>query len=419
MEKPDPNYLRLLTTEELWKLATQSNMYDRVHAEFSRRRNCQIRTIPISSSGAGSTQGGQPASVPGRRGGRRVRGPKFPRPRRIGSLTILRFSHSDRQGHAYWFALCECQKQAQTPRLTQVRQDHFLSGRTTSCGCRRIALQKGNRRARKQSGRTSPVKTTQVPQNTALTGSAAQPNLVLRSVTPSPPPTCKHGFKLIRIDFDRGDGKARYCEICGLMNDVPAARSPRWRFEQPPNWERRLQYENLAITRGMAPSTDSPTSPNARKFSKTADKVWAGGKNVVQVGSLGELEAVDGVRQTEERTGGRRRSASGLDKIKPWQNPNIDLDRTEDTADSRLVSHYEPGHPDFDQGVDNRTAEKPEDLFDQQTLGCDSDRDERALLKHALDEKVVDEDAAETMADYDEEEPDSKETNNENSSCDD
>ncbi len=37
MERPDPNYLRLLTIEELCELATQRDMYDSVLAELSRR----------------------------------------------------------------------------------------------------------------------------------------------------------------------------------------------------------------------------------------------------------------------------------------------------------------------------------------------------------------------------------------------
>jgi hypothetical protein len=242
----------------------------------------------------------------------------------------------------------------------------------------------------------------------------------------SPPPTCQHGFKLIRIDFERGDGKARYCELCGLMNDVPAARSQNWfpagSEKQPPKWERRLEYENLAITRGMAPSTDTATSPNARKFSKTADKVWAGGKNNVLVGGSAEVGIVDGVRQTKERIGGRRRSASGRDKVRPSQNPNVDFDESADTADSRLANHYEPGHRDVDLGIDRRVAKKPQDLLDKQTFGlddCYGDRDEKALLKYELSEKAVDEDAAETIADYGEGGSDSKEKGSEEPDSDD
>jgi len=111
------------------------------------------------------------------------------------------------------------------------------------------------------------------------------------------------------------------------MNDRPA--------ESSPNWQARLAYENLAMSRGMAQSTDSATSPKARKFSKTADKVWAGGKNNVLVGGAAELEII--------------------------------ADR------GSLVSHYEPGHPNFDGGNDTRVAEEPEDLFDD---GEDSKGDE-------------------------------------------
>jgi len=111
------------------------------------------------------------------------------------------------------------------------------------------------------------------------------------------------------------------------MNDMPAARST--------NWAKRLEHENLGMDRGLAPSTDSPNSPKARKFSKTADKVWAAGKNNVLVGGAAELEII--------------------------------ADR------GSLVSHYEPGHPNFDGGNDTRVAEEPEDLFDD---GEDSKGDE-------------------------------------------
>jgi len=43
-----------------------------------------------------------------------------------------------------------------------------------------------------------------------------------------------------------------------------------------------------------------------------------------------------------------------------------------------------------------------EDLFDQQTFGCDpDDADERTVLNHEADEKTIDEAASEPIADYD------------------
>jgi hypothetical protein len=216
--------------------------------------------------------------------------------------------------------------------------------------------------------------------------------------SPSSPPTCEHGFKLVQFDLERGDGKARYCELCGLMNDMPAARST--------HWGKRLAYENLAMTRGIAPSTDSPTSSLARKFSKAADKVWACGKNSVLVGGSAELEIVGGAWQTSRREGTRKRSAAGRDKVRPWQNPNVDVDETADAADSRLASHQEPGDRDFDQGVDTRVAKRPGDLFDEQTLGCDpDDPDEKTVLRHESDEKPTGEGAAETIAEYNDANP--------------
>lgn len=335
--------------------------------------------------------------------------PKFPGSRRSGSLTIVKFSHRDAQGHSLWLALCDCQKHRADSRLFPVRQDHVLSGRVTSCGCHRVRLMRDNQRARKQSGRTTPVEISQQHENKLLTAQTEGLNLVLRSSSVSSPPTCQHGFKLIKLDFARGDGKARYCELCGLMNDTPAARST--------NWGKRLAYENLGMDRGLAPSTDSPTSPKARKFSTTADEVWAAGKNIVLVGGSAELEITGAVRAHAIIS--RRRSASGRDKVRPWQNPNVDVDDSADAADTRLASHYEPGDRDLDQRIDRRVTKKPENLLDKQTLAlddCYGDRDEKALLKYELGEKAIDEDAAEAIEDDGE---DLKGDDDDKPSCDD
>jgi hypothetical protein len=275
---------------------------------------------------------------------------------------------------------------------------------------------RGNQRARKQSGQYSPARIQQHYENKPLASNTTKLNLVVAGRTSCSPPACEHGFKLIKLDFARGDGKARYCELCGLMNDAPAAGSP--------NWAARLKYKNLAMTRGMAPSTDSPTSPKARKFSKAADKVWAAGKNIL-TGALGstELEIVDGIQQTAKKIGGRKRTAAGRDRIRPWQNPNVDFDGTADIADSRFASHHEPGDRDLDHtGIDRRVARKPEDLLDQQTFGlddCYGDRDEQALLKHERSEKGVDADTAETLVDHHDEEKNSKGDDSDKPSCDD
>ena len=406
MEKQDPNYLRLLTTEELRGLATEAGMCERIRAELSRRhqRKGQPETAAAPAVSAKNSQVGTATFVPGPRVGRAVSQPRLPGSKRRGSLTIVKFSHKDSQGHNIWLALCDCQKYHTDSRLFPVRQDHVLSGRVTSCGCHRMRLMRGNQRARKQSGRTSPVKVSQQHENTLLAGDPAGLNLGLSKSPVSSPPTCEHGFKLIKLDFARGDGKARYCELCGLMNDMPAARSA--------NWAARLKHENLGMDRGLAPSTDSPTSPKARKFSKTANKVWAAGKNIVLVGDSNELAIADGVRQTRDMQGGLRRSAAGRDKVKPWQNPNVDFDGTADIADSRFASHHEPGDRDLDHtSIDRRVAKKPEDLLNKQTFGlddCYGDRDEQALLKHERGEKGIDADTAETLVDHRDEEKDSK-----------
>ncbi len=395
MEKADPNYLRLLTTEELRGLATEAGMCERIRAELSRRhqRKGQPETAAAPAVSAKNSQVGTATFVPGRRVGRAISQLRFPGSKHSGSLTIVKFSHKDPQGHNIWLALCDCQKYHVDSRLFPAPG-----------GCRRKRLMRGNQRARKQSGQNSPARIQQQPENKPLAGNATELNLVVAGKTPCSPPACEHGFKLIKLDFARGDGKARYCELCGHMNDAPAAESP--------NWVARLKHENLAMTRGMAPSTNSPTSPKARRFSKTADKVWAAGKNIL-TGALGstELGIVDGVQQTEERIGGRKRSAAGLDRIRPWQNPNVDFDGTADIADSRFASHHEPGDRDLDRtGIDRRVAKKPEDLLNKQTFGlddCYGDRDEQALLKHERSEKGIDADTAETL-DHHDEEKDSK-----------
>lgn len=337
--------------------------------------------------------------------------PKFPGSRRSGSLTIVRFSHRDLQGHAFWVALCDCQKHQPNPQLKRVREDHFRRGSVTSCGCHRMRVMRGNQRARKQSGRTSLVGISQPFENTSLEGRAAELNLVVTKSPVSSLPTCQHGFKLIKLDFDRGDGKARYCELCSLMNDMPAAWSTKWAA--------RLAYENLGMDRGLAPSTDSPTSSKARKFSQTADKVWAAGKNNVLVGGSGELEITGAVRA--RAIIGRKRLAAGHDKVKPWQNPNLDFDNSADAADSRLANHYEPGdREDLDhRSIDRRVAKKLKDRLDEQTLGlddCYGDRDESALLNYELDEKAADEATAETITDDGE---DLKGDDSDKPSCDD
>lgn len=52
MERPDPNYLRLLTTEELCKLATQTDMHDCVHAELARRNSAHKASVRQSTEAA-------------------------------------------------------------------------------------------------------------------------------------------------------------------------------------------------------------------------------------------------------------------------------------------------------------------------------------------------------------------------------
>ena len=191
---------------------------------------------------------------------------------------------------------------------------------------------------------------------------------------------------------------------------MPAARST--------NWAAHLEHENLAMTRGMAPSTDSPSSPKARKFSKKADKVWAAGKNNVLVGGSGALE-ITGAAAAQAIIG-RKRSAAGHDKVKPWQYPNVDFDESADAPDNKLANHYEPGDRDLDQrGTDRRVAKKPENLLDMQTRAlddCYGDRDEKALFKYELSEKAIDEDAAEAIGDDGE---DLKGDDSDKPSCDD
>ena len=50
----------------------------------------------------------------------------------FGKLTIVEVSHTDKNHRVFWRAKCECGNE------TILRNDSFISGKTTSCGCFRL-----------------------------------------------------------------------------------------------------------------------------------------------------------------------------------------------------------------------------------------------------------------------------------------
>jgi len=144
---------------------------------------------------------------------------------------------------------------------------------------------------------------------------------------------------------------AKYCQFCTEQQYELAANAC--------SWNRRIANENLRLDRGLAPSTDEPTSPKARIFTKTADKVWAGGKNLILVGGSGDIEVTGAVRETRWRMGGKKRSASGRDPISPGQNPNVDLEDDWETVSFRQTKSGF-ANPDAPVGetVEERDEEK-------------------------------------------------------------
>lgn len=76
---------------------------------------------------------------------------------RFGRLIIVEFAGRDKGGHRFWACRCDCRGDNPEAPLVRVRQDFLTSGRTQSCGCRRVELMWQNQRPSKQSRRNGPA----------------------------------------------------------------------------------------------------------------------------------------------------------------------------------------------------------------------------------------------------------------------
>jgi hypothetical protein len=280
------------------------------------------------------------------------------------------------QGSRWWWCVCECQRLKDKPLRRRIREDHLRQSRTKSCGCNRAALMGGNQRAAKN--KATVAAPSEIMQPTALSilwtgveGVSGGTNLEVRS-------KCPHGIYLTSRDL--ASGKATYCGFCTpKANDSAVKVHSNWCSA----WNTRLETENLGEDRGLAPSVNEVTSRKARKFTKTADKVWAGGKNNILAGGSKELDVTDGNRQARELIGGRKRSATGRDSIKPWQRPDVDSDVTADSCES-VVSHVEHGNDEFDRAIDPRIIEE---LFDNPDIPS-ADLDAKELREFRRQAKI-------------------------------
>src|SRR5262249_35742036 len=126
-------------------------------------------------------------------------------------------------------------------------------------------------------------------------------------------------------------------------------------------WNQTLQRENLATTRGIGMTVETSSDKRAKKLAPWADQTSPAGKRFVTAGGSQEVEFTAARDATVEAWGGKRRIAEGFDKVAPWQNPNVDVDETSDSADESLVNHIEKGHRDIDSPIDNRKCSRGED----------------------------------------------------------
>ena len=329
--------------------------------------------------------------------------------RKFGRLTVVALARRDKRGNRYWSCRCNCTSEGAP--LKEVRQDFLLSGRVSSCGCRRSELMRGNQRQASQSRGNEPqvafsvtANMLQSKDNASLIGDACSDTVFhflkgedgagksspstpitcphgkelsaidmarddgralfcgickrdrkwrLTLITPSALPKCQHGVLLISGDVARGDGCASYCEACGVHHE-------QFRGDQK-EWNQALSRENLSTTRGIGMTTETSSDKRARKLAQWADQTSPAGKRFVTAGGSREVEFTAARDTTVEQWGGKRRIAEGFDKVAPWQNPNIDIDETGDSADSSLVNHIEKGHTEIDRPLDGRKYLSGED----------------------------------------------------------
>lgn len=68
---------------------------------------------------------------------------------KIGMITVIKYSHSDKNGHAYFLCRCECGIEC------TIASSNLLSGRVRSCGC----IGKSNRQAARKKTHEESVET--------------------------------------------------------------------------------------------------------------------------------------------------------------------------------------------------------------------------------------------------------------------
>jgi hypothetical protein len=272
--------------------------------------------------------------------------------RKFGYWQVIGFADCT-QGSRWWWCVCQCQRSKNHPTRHRKREDHLRAGRTKSCGCYRSSLMQGNRRANKATDSNITELTNPSPERLlhSWQGVSGGTNLIGED---NSLPKCPHGVYLAKAD------KALYCQFCNPTDQVGKGSGSL-------AWNRRLAEENLRLDRGTALSTteDQLISTKARKFTKTADKVWAGGKNLILAGGGTEVDVLGGIRETRWRSGGKKRSAAGRDTIKPWQNPNVDGPQDEAIGESfEQIRHRDTQQnrpPDMKLPFENPDA-VPDDL---------------------------------------------------------
>jgi hypothetical protein len=146
----------------------------------------------------------------------------------------------------------------------------------------------------------------QVPQLAGDTVSAAEESkLILIGVGVGSIRKCQHGVYL--IEDDQESGNARYCSIC---TQPPVITCPVYRPSASKLWGLKLKYADLDFNRGMS----------------LRDSAGTLGKNLVCGGGAATSEFNEWRTQDESEIPSRRRTAAGQDKIRPGQNPNVDVD---------------------------------------------------------------------------------------------
>jgi len=133
--------------------------------------------------------------------------------------------------------------------------------------------------------------------------------------------------------------------------------------------------------RGMSLSVEGKPT---KATSTSADRTKPAGKNLILVGGVSQVDFANYRNVEKELFGGHRRSAAGRDKIKPGQNPNVDVaewDSTADPADSHSRSTTNLPRPRIESQFDNNN-----DTLD---AAAEDWKEQKKLLKHEQREREV------------------------------